>query len=201
MVLIYTDYGSFAEYVSTLGKKARKNLAYVNKHNSDLTYEKIEFDRELVKEFMALWEQQLIRGHFVQWAFPVDHVENLNNQGKILVFAAKLNGKPIAVHFIQLHENVVECHPPMYDKKYNDRYLAKYMWFNLIKYAIENNLPTLDMGGGVDGWREHIKNRANYPNPKYKWIYVPESVKDNPDLQPNYQLKSFNGNKILCLAS
>lgn len=192
MLLVYTDFPSSEHYTASLSKKARKNFTYVQRHNADLIYEPIPFDRDLVERFMRLWEQQLIRGKNVQWAFPIGHVENLNDQGALHCFCARKGNDIISVHFVQDHGNHIECHPPMYDKVHADRYLAKFMWFSLIRYAIENKWPMLDMGGGPDDWQEHIKNRENYPNPQYKWIYVPEDVKKNPDTQPHY-VRTENG--------
>ena len=90
----------------------------------------------------------------------------------------------------------------MYDKKYSEDYLAKYMWFSLIKWAIDNRLLPLNLGGGCDDWVECIIKRKEFPNAAYKWLYVPKDVKDNPFSQPAYylskkskklKLKSENG--------
>lgn len=186
MLLVYTDFPSFDDYLAALSKPARKNFKYVQKHNADLIYERIPFDKEQVKRFMALWERQLIRGKCVQWAFPVEHVEGIEIEGRLMCFAARRGEETLALHFVEDRGTHIECHPPMYDKGHADRYLAKFMWFGLIRYAIENNLSMLDLGGGPDDWRDHITNRAQYPNPTYKWIYVPETVKRHPELQPRY---------------
>lgn len=187
MIIIET-HKPFDEYIKSLSRHAKKDWAYVQKHNKDVTYRRIEFDQALVESFMELWERQLIRGKTVTWAFPFNHIANLAAKGEILLFQAQTKDEILGLHFVQIRTGYIECHPPMYDKKYNKRYLAKYMWFNLIKYAIENQLPPLNMGGGVDNWREMIKRRDEFPNPKYKWIYVPEEVKNNPDKQPNYYI-------------
>ena len=195
-MLIIETKTTFELYLKSLSKASRKNYTYAQKHNQDLTYMKIPFDRRLVEKFMRLWEQQVIRGRHRQWKFPVDHVEQLAKQNKLMVFAALNNKAFISVHFVELHENYIEAHPPMYDKQYGSkRYLAKWMWFNLIKYAMDNHLPNIDMGGNIDtSWREMIKRRDEFKNPKYKWLYVPKAVKDNPDLQYDYQL--INGKLV-----
>jgi hypothetical protein len=193
MILIDTT-KPFNKYLKTLSQHARKDYAYVEKHNPDLLYQCIPYKRELVEDFMRLWEQQLIRGKPIQWAFPIGHLDELAAKEELLVFQAigsfDSSGFPKAMHFIQKRLGYWECHPPMYDKKYSQRYLAKFMWFNLIKYASEHNLGPLDMGGGLDTWREMIQRREEFPNPKYKWIYVPESVKNNPDLEPDYYIEN-----------
>ena len=106
----------------------------------------------------------------------------------------------LAMHFIQNRKNFYVAHPPMYDKsdKNLKRYLAKFMWFKLIEYFINNKLGILDLGGGDDdSWRQMIKDRNKYPNPAYKWIYVPEEVKNNPDSQIDYRVDTINGQRFL----
>ena len=193
MVLIETNYKNFKEYISSLSGTARTNYKYAIKQNKDLEYKRVEFNKQDVKMFMELWGRQLVRGFHPHWAFPIEHIERLNEQGKLMVFKAG----DIAMHFVQIHNGFIECHPPMYDKKHNHRYLAKFMWFNLIKYAIENKLNPLDLGGGASHWVEHIKTRQDYPNPKYKWVYVPKKVKENPDKQINYFIQEKHGEKTL----
>lgn len=188
---------NFDDYIKSLSESARKNYAYIKKHNSDLVYQEVQFDEKLCERFMQLWERQLIRGQYRQWAFPVSHVRAIADEGRLKVFGAYLNGNPVSLHFIERHGNVWECHPPMYEKSQNNlrRYLAKYMWFNLIKYIGENRLGMLDLGGGPDLWKQHIRERAKYPNPQYKWLYVPEEIKENPEKAKNWTLKIINNKR------
>lgn len=191
MILIETgNFTTFDEYAKSLGSAAQKNFQYVKKHNADLSYELVSYDRNEVEKFMQLWEHQLIRGKPIAWAFPIGWLDHLNDKGLLKVFRAKCSNEVIAMHFIEVHGKYVECHPPMYDKKiHSKRYLAKYMWFSLIGYAIMNaNNWILDFGGGEGTWPEVIRNRARWPNPKYKWAYVPQAVKDHPDEQPAYEI-------------
>jgi len=192
MILIETaNFRTFDDYLKALSRKAKKQWAYVKKHNQDLDYKEIGFDRDRVDSFMKLWQKQLVRGKPIEWAYGVGYVSQLSDEGKLKIFDAG-----VAMHFVFVYGNYVDCQPPMYDKQYAERYLAKFMWFNLVKWAIENRTGwILDLGGGIDDWREMIKNRSRYPNPLYKWVYVPEEVKDNPDSQKSYILK----NKCLLL--
>ncbi len=190
MLIIETN-TSFGKYLKSLSKAEKKNYKYATKQNRDLTYFKTPFSRQLIEKFMRLWEQQVIRGRHRRWKFNINHIENLEKQDQLMVFVAKdKDDIPQSVHFVQLHKNYIEAHPPMYDKSYGyDRYLAKWMWFNLIKYVMDNKLPHIDMGGPIDtSWREMIKRREEFKNSKYKWLYIPEGVKNNPDLQPDYKL-------------
>jgi hypothetical protein len=184
MVLIYQQ-NSWGEYIKSLSHSAKKNWRFVSKANSDLTYKEVPFS-EKVGEYMNLWGRQLVRGNPIEWAYPVGHVENLWIRGELKVFESEL-----AMHFIQKRDGYWEAHPPMYDKKYNERGLATWMWFMLIKYATENRLGIINMGGGIDDWREMIRRRDEFPNPKYKWRFVPENVKNNPETQPNYKIEEW----------
>jgi hypothetical protein len=154
---------NFDEYLRSLSRKSRKQYAYVKKHNTDLVYEQIPFDEVIVHRFMSLWEHQLINGKYVTWAFPVGTVKNWALDGDLLVFQARNieATETIAVHFIQKRNGYWECHPPMYDKKHNKRYLGKFMWFSLFKYAAEHNLGKLDLGGDENEYA-------------YKQIYKPK---------------------------
>jgi len=191
MILVNTrDVRTFQDYLKSLSKSARKNYRYVEKHNKDLEYKRVPFNKEKTAWFMDLWERQIIRGHTRKWAFGVEYPEKLEATGKLRCFVAVKDEEELSMQFVENHNGYVECHPPMYDKtKHSKRYLAKFMWFNLIRYAIES--PEMEMGNwidfggcGDDPWPEVIKNRHNYPHNHYKWQYVPQKVKENPDDQP-----------------
>lgn len=192
MLIIETD-TDFDEYLKSLSRHARADYAYVRKHNRDLVYECVPFERSLVQGFMQLWEQQIVRGQRIKWAFGVDYVEELAAKDELMLF----RGGDLALHFIQKRSGFWECHPPMYDKQHCKRYLAKYMWFNLIKYAMDHQLGPLDMGGGIDDWREMIRRKEEFPYSRYKFRYVPVEVQKNPDLQPNYKLITREGQVFL----
>jgi hypothetical protein len=192
MLIIETD-TDFHEYLKSLSRHARADYAYVRKHNRDLVYECVPFERSLVQGFMQLWEQQIVRGQRIKWAFGVDYVEELAAKDELMLF----RGGDLALHFIQKRSGFWECHPPMYDKQHCKRYLAKYMWFNLIKYAMDHQLGPLDMGGGIDDWREMIRRKEEFPYSRYKFRYVPVEVQKNPDLQPNYKLITRDGQVFL----
>ena len=192
MLIIETDI-CFDDYLKSLSRHARADYAYVKRHNRDLIYECVPYERSMVRGFMQLWEQQIVRGQRIKWAFGVDYVEELAGKDELMLF----RGGDLALHFIQKRSGFWECHPPMYDKKYCKRYLAKYMWFNLIKYAMDHGLGPLDMGGGIDDWREMIRRKEEFPYSRYKFRYVPVEVQKNPDLQPNYKLISRDGQVFL----
>ena len=185
MILVRTDWNSFEDYLSSLSKPARKNFKAVTKQYADVHYWRCNlFPTQEVREFMSLWERQLIRGKTVTWAFPVETVEGWHKMDALMLFRAEQNGKTIGVHFIQRRDGYWECHPPMYDKtKYPS--LAKWMWFNLIRYAIINHLVHLDLGGGNDDWWYNLKDWKSYKH-QYKWAFVPLKAKENPESEPKY---------------
>lgn len=189
----------FDDYIKSLSKPSRKNYKYVKRHNEDLVYKEVPFHKPDVERFMHIWSQQLIHGNErVGWAFDIGHVQGLDREGVLRVFRANRDDEIIAMHFVEDHEGYVECHPPMYDKKHNKRYLAKYMWFNLIRFGCENNLGFLDLGSGDRGtWRELVRDRKQYPRIKYKWAYIPQSVKENPELEKDYLVFNEYGRKSL----
>lgn len=187
MVLIETGkFKTFDEYLSYLSKPAKKNYKFAQKHNQAAIYGRHEFLKTWLQKWMDLWGQQLIRGERRPFAFTVDALDGKN----IICFSAVEFHGVIAVQFVEVIDGYMNCHPVMYEKeKYADRYLSKFMWFNLIKWAIENGIEIVDLGGGNDDdWREMIRTREQYPNPAYKWLYVPQFVKLNPEKQQNYKV-------------
>lgn len=180
MILVRpSEYSSFEEYRAALSKPARKNWRAANSLYSHLQYKRAPFDRDRVEQYMKLWGQQLVRGKTIEWAFGVGYVCELADKGEILFFDAGIAGQ-----FLQKRDGYWEAHPPMYDKRNGG--LGTWMWFKLFEYGIENRLLPIDMGGGSDDWVYNLKQRASLPNTTYKWRFVPEDAKRNPDAQPKY---------------
>lgn len=198
MVIIDTTISNFDTYLNSLSHKARKELRRVIRSNLNVTYSNVEFNEKLVHGFMELWQEQPIRGKRIEWAFGIEHVKDINDQGRLLVFCAYEEAKPIACHFIEKQIGFWDCHPPMYKKSlYSDQSLAKFMWLSLIRFAMNNQLGILNLGGGIDRWREMIVRRNEFPNPKYKWLYVSENIKNFPMLEPDYIIESDGERKKL----
>ena len=151
---------------------------------------------------MNLWEQQLIRGERRKWGFPAEYVTYLNNKGVLDLFAAYTEDNTVlSIHFVERYNDYVYCHPPLYDKdSTNKRYMAKYMWFNLIKYYVDTPINFIDFGAGNRGtWKDLVMNREQYyEKMKYKWLYVPQHVKDNPENELDYIVeKNEQGRKLV----
>ena len=187
MILVETGkFGSFDEYIRSLTKKSQKNFRYAMHHNQRVNHEEVPFDRDEVHFWMKLWERQLIRGEYKEWAFGVEELEGKN----IKCFRAT-EGSPIAFQFVEEIDGYINCHPVMYEKeRYASRYLSKFMWFGLLDWAIRSGIQIVDLGGGIDeSWREMIRRRTEFLNPMYKWLYVPKDVKENPDNQQDYRVE------------
>ena len=180
MILVRTDWPDFKSYLASLSRTAKKNYRALH---YNLEYEEVSLSPR-VEEFMKLWGRQLIRGKNIEWAFPISHIERLAALGELKIFDAGL-----AMQFIQRRDGYWECHPPMYDKKHKG--LGTWMWFRLIKYAIENQFYPLNLGGGIDEWRAMIKRRKEFPNPTYKWRFIPQAAKDHPDSEPDYYIEQW----------
>lgn len=202
--LINTNISSFEEYIDSLSKTSKKNFKYVQKHNNDLSYSIIPYDKSIVMFFMNLWEMQLIRGKMRKWGFGIDYIDQLNIRNILNLFAAYTDdGTVISLHFTERYDDYVYCHPPMYNKDtFNDRYIAKYMWFNLINFYINSNVCWVDLGAGDRGtWKDLVINRELYMEKMaYKWTYVPEKIKNNPEMESNYIVKvdNFNRKLVIC---
>jgi len=192
MVIIDCNEWTKNGYLGDLSKRARQEYRLCSERNQDLIYRQADWDTDKVREFMNLWEKQLVRGKPIQWAYPVETVERWYAEGKILLFEA-VKRNTVAMHFLKREGNYWEAQPPMWDKaNLAYRHLGTWMWYQVILYGIENKIGIINLGGGVDKWREMLHTRDQYANPKYKFRFIPRSIKDNPDLQPNYEI--INGN-------
>jgi len=202
--LVNVSVSSFEEYIISLAKTGKKNYRYVEKNNEDLIYNLIDYDENIISFFMELWEQQLIRGEKRKWGFSPSYITHLYQRGVLDLFAAyDKESTIISIHFIERYGNYVYCHPPLYDKNTsNKRYIAKYMWFNLIKYYISHpKVQWVDFGAGNRGtWKDLVKNREKYMEKMaYKWLYVPKKIKTNPEEELDYIVEIDNQGKKLIL--
>lgn len=192
-----TQLGTPEEYVRSLSERARSEFKLVHKRNPHVVYREAEFNKDQIHEFMQLWERQLVRGMPIQWAYPVETVCEWYDKGQLLLLEAVENDKTIAIHFLKKENGYWQAEPPMWDKEnMKDRHVGTYMWFHMVLWGIEHNLGIINFGGGIDEWREMIKRRKEFRNPLYKWRFIPEHVKKNPDLQPDYKIidKTLYGN-------
>ena len=79
-LLVNVDYNSFNDYYNALSKTSKKNYKYCAKHNSNLIYQQIEFNEQIVTFFMDLWEDQIIHGKKKKW--PAGYFNHLKNMAQ-----------------------------------------------------------------------------------------------------------------------
>jgi hypothetical protein len=161
VVIPLPRFPTFEVYLSSLSPKRRYDCR-LTMRLYPIPYRLVDFDPDEVSRFMALWARQKIYGNPIKWQFDVEQVEEWNQKGELMVF----KGGDIALQFIQKRkrENAWHAHAPLYDKEVHSG-LAKFMWFNLIKYMIENRLGDLDLG-----FVSSAEKRT-----EYKYGYVPRS--------------------------
>ena len=186
------------EYVASLSKRAIHEYRLVQRRNADLTFKGATFDQEKLHRFMELWGRQLVRGKPIAWAYPVETVANWMAKGEVILLEAVRGDETIAMHFLKKEQGFWDAGPPMWDKeKLGHLHLGTYMWFHTIFWCIDNKLGIINLGGGLEEWREMIRRRKEFKNPLYKWRYVPRHVKQNPDSQPDYYITIQHESKVL----
>lgn len=176
-LLLYTS-TDFSSYLASLSKSARYEYRKAARLGADLVYEEIPFDRQQVTEWMKLWERQTVYGkrpRWAAWATP-----EIFEKNKVRVFFSG-----IALQMLEVCGNYAYAQPVLYDKLKHP-WVAKFMWFNAIAWCCANDISYLDMDGGRGkNWRQKLKAKDG---PKYKWMYVPKQVKNNPDEAPEWMV-------------
>ena len=172
---------TFEKYISRLSKTDKKKYKKNLKETQDYSFERIEYDSKLQKGFIDLWSRQKVYGKHPNWCYTMKQMDALN-----LTMFAVTKDWVVATHCLEINNNCAYAHPPLYDKSTPE--LARYTWFNTIRWCCENKIKYLDMGGGSGcDWPTLIKTRHGngtiQKRIRYKWAYVPEDVKDNPDTE------------------
>lgn len=198
LILKVSEFQSFDEYLSSLTKSARKNLKSILSKNKGIEYSEIEYDAVLVQEFMDMWSRQpLSNGEFPLWGSWNSTSIVSGHSGDVILFVGKSEGRVISIHFIFRWGRYVYCNAPLYDKsEHKEIELAKWMWVKMIGHLIDNtSVKYIDLVGPnwIQDWRESISNRS-HPDQAgdfgYKWKFIPEAIKNNPDSQPKYEIKT-----------
>ena len=183
MILVRTDWPNFESYLAALSKPARKNYRQAMKLYGHLHYVEVPFVRDEVDRYMTLWEKQLVRGQAIRWGHTIDSLQKHIRRGRFKVFSCG-----IAMQYIVGRDGYWNAEPVMYDKQYD--YLATYMWFQLFRYAINERLTPINLGGGDDDdWIYTLKHWKEHKH-QYKFRYVPEKAKADPDSEPKYYIKN-----------
>jgi hypothetical protein len=145
---------------------------------SDLKFSEIPFDRQMVTEWMRLWEQQIVYGKhpkWQKWTTP----EIFEKLGVRVFFSG------VALQMLEVCGEYAYAQPVLYDKVKNP-WAAKFMWFKAIEWCCENGVKYLDLDGGRGKtWRQKL---IDHDGPLYKWMYVPRAVKRHPERAPEWKV-------------
>lgn len=164
-----------ADYVAISGKRTRyeRRRAYAAGENTRQSYARLAFDCDRLAEFMALWTRQRVFGRRPQWhRYTPEKFEREHWS----VF-----GCALGLHPVLICDSYAYAGPPLYDKVRHP-WLAKFLWFKLIDWLIdEDRVQWLDFGGGSQKtWQGLLET----PDESYKWQYIPKSQRDPAHARP-----------------
>ena len=190
---------TFDAYLSRLSKTDRKKYKKNQKDSEGCVYTQIDYSPRLLRDFISLWEKQIVYGGHPKWCFTMEYMDNINT---LVMFKVERKGVE-GIHFIERCGNYAYAHPPLYDKSSPE--LSRFMWFGTIRWCCENGIDYFDLGAGASRtWQQLIGARLHKGNDiilnriAYKWHFVPKDVKENPiDQLPVYQLRCKCGWKQL----
>ena len=190
------EFDSFEDYFQSLTKSCRNSLTLPKQERlmDGLQYRKLGWDEDTVRYFMDLWEKQSI--HFGTPKWPdgwLEHMKDLNSRENFDMFGMLKGDEIISVHFVFVFNDYIYCNSPLYDKnKYDKISLGRLMWYNLIRFGIENTkwaYIDLDGNGNGDTFKEVIQNKVPPGTPGdfgYKWFFIPEKIKNLDDEYKQY---------------
>jgi hypothetical protein len=176
---------SFEDYLKRLSKSSRKKYKKALKYA--VPWEAVDYDEDIMWRFMEIWSRQTVFGRPVSISMTREKMRSL---------PLKMFLTENAVHCIEIYGKYAYAHQVRYDKV-KDPEIARFMWFKTIEWCC-GRVAYLDMDGGSRGkWPDLIRARKNYPNLRYKWSYVPQDVKDNPEGEKPFIVRSCCGWKQL----
>jgi hypothetical protein len=130
----------------------------------------VPLDVDELKEWMALWAQQIVERHYPRWTYTA---EQFRDEGWRIVRCDH------SLHPLLMCGDYCYAGPPLYDKRAHPL-AARFMWFSSIRFAFEQGLQWFDLGGGDrKTWRKAVAERDE----SYKWQYVTRKVKEHPELE------------------
>jgi len=171
----------FSEYIKSLAKTGRKNHRASMKANEGREFRHIPFDYHLVSNFMAIWEEQEVFGKRPKWIFGPEHFKDLSDRNVLHCFAV-FDKDIIGLHLIEGYGDYAYSQPPMYSKSHPE--LSSFMWFEMIRVLCdETPVKWFDLGGAFHGtWVDLLNDRSD-PILRYKWRYVPQKAKEQPETE------------------
>ena len=166
---------TFEEYKKRLSKPSKKKYNAAMKLG--LHCEAIDYDEELMWEYMRVWARQKVYGGVRP------HITMTRE--KMAALPLQMFKSEVAVHAIEVYGDYAYAHPVRYDKIENPG-AARFMWFKTIEWCCDH-VNYLDMGAGIHStWKSLVSTRKKYPQLEYKWAFVPKDVKDNPLNEEDY---------------
>jgi hypothetical protein len=181
---------NFELYINRLSKTDQKKYKANQKECMSFSFSEIEYDPTLMHSFISLWVRQKVYGKSIRWYRPIEAMDLIDT---IRMFKIEKNNEVVAIHFVELFGDFAYAQPVLYDKARTPE-VARFAWFNTIKWCTENAIKYLDLDGGSGrDWQSLVRDRhLNKENDallqkiSYKWFYVPEDVKNNPDKELPY---------------
>lgn len=174
------------DYLNSLSKSSRHDLKKTLDFNSDLRYDKVDFNLETCRRFMNLWAK-CNNWNWGDW-YSDRELQSLHNRGILHCFSCGP-----AYHFVLKWGNYIYCNAPLYDKNSSKgAEISKWMWVKLIQYCIENKwVEFVDLMGPEEfkTYGEVIKNRQHTNESGdfgYKWKFVPKDIKEGKDTTLNH---------------
>ena len=186
LIIPTSRFDNLEDYLSSLSKSSRHDLKKVLDFNSDLRYDKVDFNLETCRRFMNLWAK-CNNWNWGDW-YSDRELQSLHNRGVLHCFSCGP-----AYHFVLKWGNYIYCNAPLYDKNSSKgAEISKWMWVKLVEYCIENDwVEYVDlMGpeqfntyGEVIANRQHTNESGDFG---YKWKFIPKSIKDGEDKTLNH---------------
>ena len=188
------EYKNFEHYYKKLSSSSKQNYRHIFKKFIIYNYKLIDNEtaKRILPLFEEIWSVQIIRNNK---ASKPTFSKTINDNN--LVFLGYKENEFISIHIVECKKNYIYCHQPLYDKKkYNE--FSKFMWFNLIKYIIENTTYIgIDLGGPCGKLNHYntpclldcnklcnpnmkfiIENRKLLKKYEYKYLYLTKNEKD-----------------------
>ena len=174
------------DYLNSLSKSSRHDLKKTLDFNSDLRYDKVDFNLETCRRFMNLWAK-CNNWNWGDW-YSDRELQSLHDRGVLHCFSCGP-----AYHFVLKWGDYIYCNAPLYDKNSSKgAEISKWMWVKLIQYCIENKwVAFVDLMGPekFKTYGEVIKNRQHTNESGdfgYKWKFVPKDIKEGKDTTLNH---------------
>lgn len=174
----------FDDYLKGLTRPAKKN--YRASQKKGYLFSTDSFDHYIIASAMHMWSEQ-IGG---KWVFGPEYFDQLNLKGWLKIFKGGEREMPTAALLpMERFGDFMYAQPVLYNKETHPN-IAKFMWYEMIKYSCTHPLiKWIDLGGGFHGsWKDFLMNRAD-PKFAYKWQFVSKAVKIRPQYQPPYYVQ------------